>query len=118
MKIKIDENLPEEFSQLLSERGHDVQTVPGEKLVGQPDRIIFDAAQNEDRLLITQDLDFSDIRKFQPGTHPGIILLRLRDPSRRRLIERMRQIINSEDVQSWSQCFVVISDRKLRVRRA
>ena len=28
-------------------------------------------------ILITQDLDFSDIRKFQPGTHYGIVVVRL-----------------------------------------
>jgi hypothetical protein len=62
-------------------------------------------------------LDFSDIRKFKPGTHPGIILIRLRDPSRRRIIDRLRQIVDSENIGTWAACFVVISDRKLRVRR-
>jgi hypothetical protein len=59
----------------------------------------------------------SDLRRFRPGTHPGIILIRLRDPSRRRLLERMTQIFGAEDVERWTGCFVVVSDRKLRVRR-
>ena len=39
--------------------------------------MFWDVAQREGRILITQDLDFSDIRKFQPGTHYGIVVVRL-----------------------------------------
>jgi hypothetical protein len=66
---------------------------------------------------ITQDLDFSDIRQFKPGTHAGIVLLRLRDPNRRKLIERTRQILQDHDISTWSGCFVVIGDVRLRVIR-
>ena len=43
--------------------------------------MIFEAAVGEDRLLLTQNLDFSDIRRFKPGTHAGIVIIRLRDPA-------------------------------------
>ena len=33
------------------------------------------APQSGSRFLITQDLDFSDIRKFAPGTHHGLLLV-------------------------------------------
>jgi predicted nuclease of predicted toxin-antitoxin system len=90
MKIKLDENLPAEIADLLASLSHDVHTVPGELLTGSPDALVFHRASSEGRFLLTQDLDFSDIRKFKPGTHAGIALIRLREPSRRRLIERMR----------------------------
>jgi predicted nuclease of predicted toxin-antitoxin system len=117
MKLKLDENLPEELAELFVERGHDVETVRGEGLAGQGDPRIFKAAVEEGRVLVTQDLDFSDIRRFKPGTHPGIVLVRLRDPSRRRLIARIRQIVDHEPIDIWAQAFVVIGDRRLRVRR-
>jgi predicted nuclease of predicted toxin-antitoxin system len=117
MKIKLDENLPTELADLLVGRGHDVHNVPGEALVGRDDGVIFRAAYDEGRLLVTQDLDFSDVRRFRPGTHPGVVLIRLRDPSRRRLEERVRQVLEIASIESWKGCFVVISDRKLRVRR-
>jgi predicted nuclease of predicted toxin-antitoxin system len=62
MKIKLDENLPADLIDLFLAKKHDVHTVPGEKLTGQRDDVIFGAAFNENRLLVTQDLDFSDIR--------------------------------------------------------
>lgn len=117
MKIKLDENLPTELAELLSAHGHDVHMVPQESLTGRDDTTIFQAAVAEDRLLMTQDLDFSDLRIFKPGTHPGIVLIRLRDPSRRQITESIRQLLATESIDSWAKCFVVISDHKLRVRQ-
>jgi predicted nuclease of predicted toxin-antitoxin system len=94
-----------------------VQTVPQEQPAGRDDAVIFKAACDEERILWTQDLDFSDVRTFSPGTHPGVVLVRLREPSRRRLVERVRQILASESLESWAGCFIVISDHKLRIRR-
>jgi predicted nuclease of predicted toxin-antitoxin system len=117
MKVKLDENLPEELAELFAAGGHDVHTVRAESLVGRDDQAVFAAAVYEQRILITQDLDFSDLRQFKPGTHPGIAIVRLRNPSRRQLIERVGQLIQTEAIESWSGCFVVISDKKLRIRR-
>lgn len=117
MKIKLDENLPIDLVDLLVAFQHDVHTVLGERLAGKSDSQIFHAASSEDRLLITQDLDFSDIHRFKPGTHPGILLVRLRDPSRRRLVERFRQTLHTENFETWAGCFVVLGDKKLRIRR-
>lgn len=75
------------------------------------------AAQRELRFFITQDLDFSDTRRFAPGTHPGILLIRLRTPSRSSLILRIAEVFQSENVSQWTGCFVVVTERKVRVRR-
>jgi predicted nuclease of predicted toxin-antitoxin system len=64
VKIKLDENLPEELAPLLRALAHDIETVPAEQLAGTEDAVIWDVAQAESRFLITQDLDFSDIRKL------------------------------------------------------
>jgi hypothetical protein len=37
MRIKLDENVPASIAPVLETFGHDVDTVPGERLVGQPD---------------------------------------------------------------------------------
>ena len=117
MKIKLDENLPVRLVAPLTALNHDVHTPREEGLAGARDRGIWDAAQREPRFLITQDLDFSDIRRFVPGTHGGILLVRLRNPSRQALIERIASLYRFEDVESWSGAFVVATDRKVRVRR-
>ena len=117
MRIKLDENLPVTLAPLLSVLGHDVDTVPEEQLQGRHDPVIWQAAQDAERFLVTQDMDFSDIRQFRPGTHPGILLLRLRTPGRTALTARLVSIFQTEDVESWSSCFVVATERKIRVVR-
>lgn len=71
MRIKLDENLPGALVPALSALGHDVDSVRQEGLTGRPDPEIWLATQLNGRLLITQDLDFSDLRQFEPGTHPA-----------------------------------------------
>ena len=77
MRLKLDENLPLQIAVEIRARKHDIETVAEEGLTGRSDADIWQAAQREGRILVTQDLDFSDTRKFQPGTHHGIVLIRL-----------------------------------------
>lgn len=117
MKIKLDENLPLALVDILEARGHDVDTVPGEGLSGRSDPEVWRAAQEAARFLVTQDLDFSDVRRYEPGTHHGLLLIRLVEPSRRSLVERVRHLFVTEDVEAWRHCFVVTTDRKIRIRK-
>lgn len=117
MRIKLDENLPEALLEILRDLGHDPDSVLSEGLRGEPDEVVFPAARANGRVLITQDLDFSDIRKYAPGTHPGLILVRLWEPSRTALRDRIEWIFRTEPVETWAGCFVVVSDHKIRVRR-
>ena len=66
MKIKLDENLPVRLARTLEKLGHDTDTIPEEGLTGRSDLHIWEAAQEAERFLITQDLDFSDTRRFSP----------------------------------------------------
>jgi predicted nuclease of predicted toxin-antitoxin system len=117
MKIKLDENIPARLVSSLTTLGHDVDTVIREKLGGRDDPTIWEGAQVTERFLITQDLDFSDVRKFAPGTQQGPLLVRLRDPGRNALVRRIQAIFKTEDIESWEGCFVIATDRKIRVRR-
>ncbi|MCK6479474.1 MAG: DUF5615 family PIN-like protein [Planctomycetes bacterium] len=118
MRLKLDENLPSGLAGDLRTLGHDVETVREEGLEGRPDREIAAAASTEGRLLLTQDLDFSDRRRVAPGTHPGILLLRLRIPGARALRARALQVFRSEDPARWRGAVVVVTDTKIRVAGA
>ena len=117
MKIKLDENIPQRVKSVLIELGHQVDTVAEEKLIGAVDDRIWLAAQTEGRFLITQDLDFSNIQKFTPGTHAGILVVRLANGGREALMRRIEQVFRSEAIEGWKGCFVVLTERKIRVRR-
>jgi predicted nuclease of predicted toxin-antitoxin system len=117
MKIKLDENLPSGLVIILAQLGHDADTITEEGLSGSDDPQVWEAAQRTGRFLITQDLDFSDIRKFAPGTHHGILLVRLREPGRAALMKRIRYLFETEDTEQWQRCFVVVTEHKIRVRK-
>jgi len=117
MNIKLDENMPAALVDALQALGHDADTVPQQGIAGRDDRVVWNAAQRAGRLLITQDLDFSDVRRYRPGTHCDLLLVRLRKPGRAALTARVSAAFETEQVQTWQQCFVVLTDHKLRIRR-
>jgi predicted nuclease of predicted toxin-antitoxin system len=116
MKIKLDENIPARLVNILSQFGHEIDTVPQEGLIGCSDNRIWEAAQNSKSFLITQDLDFSNTERFKPGNHFGILLIRFRAPGREALVRRIKNLFQDEDVERWKGCFVVITENKIRIR--
>jgi predicted nuclease of predicted toxin-antitoxin system len=112
VKIKLDENLPLALVADLAALGHDMDTVPMEGLAGKNDSSVWGHTQHEERFFITQDLDFSNIRRFSPGTHHGLLLVRLACPSRSALRKRIGAIFVEEDVESWARSFVVVTRPK------
>jgi predicted nuclease of predicted toxin-antitoxin system len=117
MKIKLDENIPAGLVGTLTALGHDVDSVLEEGLAGHCDPDVWAGAQASGRFLVTQDLDFSDLRQFIPGTHSGLLLIRLKQPGRRRVASRVRMLFEAYDVASWRGCLVVATEVKVRVHR-
>ncbi|MFB3892615.1 MAG: DUF5615 family PIN-like protein [Phycisphaerae bacterium] len=115
MRVKIDENMPARLAGALRSLGHDVDTAPEEGLRGAEDPDLWQAAQAAKRFFVTQDLDFSDVRQFVPGRHFGILLIRLRTPGRNAVLDRAAELFKSGDIESWTGCFVVASEKKVRV---
>jgi predicted nuclease of predicted toxin-antitoxin system len=117
VNLKLDENLPDRLVSVLSDFGHDVETARSEQLTGRDDADVWAATQSAARFFITQDLDFSDQRLYTPGTHAGLLLVRLAQPGRDALLERVAMLFATESVEAWRSCLVVATDRKVRVKR-
>jgi predicted nuclease of predicted toxin-antitoxin system len=81
VKFKLDENLPVSSTAILTSAGHDVDTVTQEGLIGAPDPDVVTAATAAGRILISLDRGLGDIRAYPPGSHAGIVVLRLTDQS-------------------------------------
>ena len=117
MKLKLDENLPVTLAVRLREVGHDADTVRDEGLGGHPDDAVWQAAQREGRFLVTQDLDFSDTRKFAPGTHCGILLVRVPDLEQWRVSDYVMGWLSAAESPTWPGCVVVATPHRVRVLR-
>lgn len=77
MRFKIDENVHPDVAALLRGLGHDAMTVHEQALRGAPDERLAEAVRREERILLTFDLGFADIRRHPPDQYAGIIVLRL-----------------------------------------
>lgn len=76
-RFKLDENLPARVLDPLRAGGHDVMTVLEQGLGGATDVAISEACAAENRILLTLDLDFADIRRFGASQTISVLVIRL-----------------------------------------
>jgi predicted nuclease of predicted toxin-antitoxin system len=81
VRVKLDENLPDSVLSILAGAGHDVDTARAEGLRGAKDPAVLAGATADGRLLLTLDRGLGDIRAYPPGTHAGIVVVRLNHQS-------------------------------------
>lgn len=117
MKLKLDENLGQRLRSLLTERGHDVDTVVDEGLVGADDEAVAAAASQMSRMLVTVDLDFSDIARFPPGSHPGIVVIRVPEPRPSLVTTALTGLLARHSLDELTGCTVIAQLGGVRVRR-
>jgi predicted nuclease of predicted toxin-antitoxin system len=112
LKFKIDENLPAECAVLLRDAGFGADTVADEHLTGAKDSVIAKKSCEEDRVLITLDLDFANVKAYPPMEHRGIIVIRLKRLDKPTILALMPRIISSLGARTPSgELWIVESDR-------
>lgn len=118
MIFKIDENLPADAARLLRASGFAADTVRDQGLSGADDEVVANVAQRENRVLITLDLDFSNIRAYPPEAYSGIVVLRVRNQDKRTVLAVLQRAIRVLSHQSPAgQLWIVESDR-IRYRQS
>lgn len=116
MKLKLDENLSRHLKHGLSAHGHDVATAADEDLLSQPDTVVAAAARNESRLLFTLDVEFGDLRKYPPGSHPGIVLFRPRTFGPLAVNQFVENFVRTTVLEPLAGCVVIVEPSRIRVR--
>ena len=118
MRFKTDENLPVEVARLFTSHGHDAKTVEEQGLGGTTDPEVAEACRSEDRILVTLDTDFSDIRQYPPGSHPGIIVFRVPRQDKASIVNVARRLLQALTAQDPTGVLWIVDDRRIRVREA
>lgn len=93
----------------MTSAGHDVDTVTEEGLIGAPDRDVVAAA--------TLDRGLGDIRGYPPGSHAGIVVLRLTDQSAAAATKAVSDLATLTDPSSLAGAVAVLQRGLLRIRR-
>jgi predicted nuclease of predicted toxin-antitoxin system len=115
-RFKLDENLPRDAGALLRKVGYNVHTVLGEQLGGNSDPRVFDASQAEDRILVTFDLDFSDIRVYPAASHAGIWILRPHTQSVENTLALLRSALLVLETEPTRGRLWIIEPERVRIR--
>lgn len=118
MKVKLDENLPASLTAVLAARGHDADTVLSEGLLGRDDPDVAAAAKAAERMLFTLDKGFGGIRAYPPGTHPGIVVLRLTDEPAATVRQAVTDLIGDHPLENLAGAIAVLQRGRVRVRWA
>ena len=117
MRIKLDENLSRYLKETLTRLGHDADTVADEGLLSQPDTLVGRAAQRAGRMLFSLDVGFADLRKYAPGTHPGIVVFRLSRMGPGTVNAFVERFVRETDLSRLVACLVIVEEKRIRVRR-
>lgn len=115
--VKLDENLGRSAVELLRDAGYVVDRVHDQGLSGAPDEVVWQRVCAEHRFFITLDLDFSDVRRFPPGSHPGLLLIRPGRRGRRDAMEILKRVLAEQSLDDLRGCLVVADARYTRFRR-
>ncbi|WGV26434.1 DUF5615 family PIN-like protein [Halotia branconii] len=117
MLVKLDENMAQSHVEFLQQSGYNAERVTDEGLSGAKDEVVWQEVCAEERFFITLDLDFSDVRRFPTGSHPGILLLRSRNRSRQAVVKILTRVINEQPLEALKGCLVVADKIQTRIRR-
>ena len=116
MRFKIDENLPAEVADLLLAEAHDTVTVMAQGLQGTQDVHLAQVCRAEDRILVTLDVGFADIRTYPPETLPGVIVLRLGNLAKHHVLNTMRRTIPLMAKEPLTQHLWIVEEAQIRIR--
>ena len=107
MKIFVDENIPLMTVRALREMGHDVRDIRGTADEGMTDDALWERVHREGRLLITTDKGFTWHRG---ELHHGILIVRLKQPNRHKIHQRVVQVMAQFTADEWRGLLVVMRD--------
>jgi len=101
----------------LRSRGHDSIHLSEIGLQRATDEAIFEKAALESRIIVTTDLDFPELVAMSGGNIVSVIVFRMANPTTRRVISRMENVLSVSDAALNDGAIVVIEDSRHRIRR-
>ncbi len=91
----------------LCKQGHDVKDIRGTTDMGLDDDLIWHLVIQEKRLLITTDKGFAQYRN---SLHFGILIVRLRQPNRLKIHQRILKGLHQFNEQEWPGLVLIMRD--------
>jgi predicted nuclease of predicted toxin-antitoxin system len=100
----------------LRNNGHDTKYLREKGLHRVPNGEIFEKAIDENRIIITFDLDFGEIVALSKGRKASIVLFRLHNTRTSNLIRRLSSVLKDTASALEEGAVVVVEESRHRVR--
>ena len=118
MRLFCDENIRDTTVEWLRALGHDAVSVKDVGKGGADDESVLDYAVVEERVLLTFNADFADIRTLAELDHHGIIRLRFKIQTEELVHPVLRRALEELRDEETSNLVVTVQKDKLRRRRS
>ncbi len=96
---------------------HDAVHLREEGLIRLPDPDIVAKAIQEQRVVLTFDLDFGDILAVSRAEGPSVIIFRLRNQTPAAVNPRLFRVISNCAAELTSGAIIIVEDQGYRLRR-
>ena len=116
VRFLADMNISPKTVAALRQRGWDIVRVPEFLPVDAPNQEMLQLARQEDRVVVTQDLDFSALLALDGYDRPSLITLRLPASDPETVTQRLLEVLPYVERHLQKGCAVTIEDVVVRVR--
>jgi len=116
MRFLLDQNLSPKTTSFLKELGHDVLDTRVLGLEKASDQILLQIALEQNRILITFDLDFGHLPKLPTKDFPGLIIFRTRSFKSQIINHLLENLMRHHPPEEIRNKLFVISESQIRIR--
>ena len=117
MRFLVDMPLSPELAALLVQSGHDAVHALELGLDRASDASILERAREDQRVVVTADLDYPRILALTQSQGPGLILFRGGNYSEAESVARLRRALVTVPAEELAHSIVVIEKDRIRRRR-
>ena len=117
MKFKIDENLLVDAVKTFQEAGYNTVSVLDQSLQGCSDKTLISICKNENRILVTLDIDFANLLTYPPQEYAGIIVLRLKKYDKKHILTVLEKLISFMSKKLPESELWIVEENKIRIRK-
>lgn len=117
MRLLADLHISPRTVLFLRQHGHDVVRVSEVLPANAPDRLIVEFARSSRRVILTQDLDFSDLIALSGQSQPSLISLRLATSRIEHVNAALSGVLSAVEADVLEGAIVAVQERAVRVRR-
>jgi predicted nuclease of predicted toxin-antitoxin system len=117
MKFLVDMPLSPALALWLARQGHDAVHALEMGLDRAADTTILETARNEQRVVVTADLDFPRLLALEEAEGPGLILFRGGNYSEEESIGHLGRALDTVASEEMPKSIIVIEKKRIRRRR-